>query len=297
MSPTPINNMPIISRYYLAGLPKRCYLLFPELNQTGRKEIIMNFKAIITIISTVALHSQIVNAGSITDTYTTGDTLTATKMDNIKAAVNDNDTTKQNRVTSICPVNESIREINADGTVVCEFDSDSGGDITTVTAGTGLAGGGTTGSVTLSLATKTRYFMVPSAAFRPIDSGTTFNGGTTNPFLNLTGAPVEAVAPLDLPHGARITSLSMRAWDASTTNGITVNLRKFTGSATTTSIATVSTTNAESAGFYTKTSATFNELVDLSTANHNFYYLTQTLTAPATNNGPTPYAVRITYTY
>jgi len=42
-------------------------------------------------ISTVA-YSQSSFAGSITDTYTTGDTLTADKLNNIKSAVNDNDT-------------------------------------------------------------------------------------------------------------------------------------------------------------------------------------------------------------
>jgi hypothetical protein len=56
----------------------------------------------------------------------------------------------QARVASACPANETIRSINADGTVVCEVDNDSGGDITAVTAGTGLTGGGTTGSVTLA---------------------------------------------------------------------------------------------------------------------------------------------------
>jgi len=37
--------------------------------------------------------SQPAYSGSITDTYTSGDTLTAAMLDNIKAAVNDNDTT------------------------------------------------------------------------------------------------------------------------------------------------------------------------------------------------------------
>jgi hypothetical protein len=39
----------------------------------------------------IACSTGVVHAGSIGDTYTTGDTLTAGKMDNIKAAVNDND--------------------------------------------------------------------------------------------------------------------------------------------------------------------------------------------------------------
>jgi hypothetical protein len=55
----------------------------------------------------------------------------------------------QRRVSSSCPAGESIRIIDADGTVSCEVDNDSGGDINGVTAGTGLGGGGTSGTVTL----------------------------------------------------------------------------------------------------------------------------------------------------
>lgn len=40
----------------------------------------------------LACSTGVVFAGSIADTYTTGDTLTAAKMTNIKTAVNDNDT-------------------------------------------------------------------------------------------------------------------------------------------------------------------------------------------------------------
>jgi hypothetical protein len=39
----------------------------------------------------IACSAGVAHAGSIGDTYTAGDTLTAAKMDNIKAAVNDND--------------------------------------------------------------------------------------------------------------------------------------------------------------------------------------------------------------
>jgi len=58
---------------------------------------------------------------------------------------------KQNIVTGTCTVGQSIRQINTDGTVACETISISGGDITGVTAGAGLTGGGTAGEVALSI--------------------------------------------------------------------------------------------------------------------------------------------------
>jgi hypothetical protein len=58
----------------------------------------------------------------------------------------------QSRVNTGCTgADQSIKTIDQNGTVTCETDDDAGGDITGVTAGTGLSGGGATGTVTVTV--------------------------------------------------------------------------------------------------------------------------------------------------
>jgi len=66
----------------------------------------------------------------------------------------------QRRVVGICPAGSSIREIDSSGNVVCQTFSSSEGDITAVNAGPGLAGGGISGDVSLSIAGS---FQLPQA--------------------------------------------------------------------------------------------------------------------------------------
>ncbi|MFN8628465.1 MAG: tail fiber domain-containing protein [Candidatus Binatia bacterium] len=56
----------------------------------------------------------------------------------------------QARVNGSCVAGSSVRAIFSDGTVMCEPDDNSGGTVTSVTAGIGLTGGMITGSGTIS---------------------------------------------------------------------------------------------------------------------------------------------------
>ena len=93
----------------------------------------------------------------------------------------------------------------------CAADNDSGGDITAVTAGTGLTGGGTTGSVTLAADTTYLQRRVSStcavgSSIRAInadgtvtceaDDNTTYTGGTG---LALIGTQFSVASPYQLP--------------------------------------------------------------------------------------------------
>ncbi len=73
-------------------------------------------------------------------------------LDGTVAAVDVNAAEVQKRVTGACAAGELMTGVNEDGSVACAaVSSSSGGDITGVTAGLGLLGGGTTGDITLNV--------------------------------------------------------------------------------------------------------------------------------------------------
>ena len=194
----------------------------------------------------------------------------------------------QKRLSGACDEGLFLRDIDENGVPVCDFDQNTVyiGNVDIEVDG-----------VNLSLTEKIGYFMVPAADFNIVDGTTTIAGGFDNPYLNITGGKLAMVASLGIPEGGVITGLSMRVWDFSETNFVTVELRKFTGTAITEIIASVSTTDVENSGYYVKEIDQLNEVVSYSGIDHPYYYLVYKVDSPAISNGPGIYAVRVTYRY
>ena len=86
-------------------------------------------------------------------TLAPGSITSTTILDGTVGVADINTAEVQRRVASPCPAGQFMSSVNADGSVVCEaVTASSGGDITAVTAGPGLSGGGASGAVTLGIA-------------------------------------------------------------------------------------------------------------------------------------------------
>ncbi|MBI4518824.1 MAG: hypothetical protein HY699_23770 [Deltaproteobacteria bacterium] len=119
-----------------------------------------------------ALFANSVAPGAVGTSQLAGDSVDSTKIANgsISAADIDN-TSVQQRVTGTCVGGAAMSAINANGTVSC---ASAAGDITGVSAGTGLSGGGSSGDVTLNVAVP---LVLSGSATGGIVKGTTSAGG------------------------------------------------------------------------------------------------------------------------
>lgn len=179
----------------------------------------------VSIVCCGLLFSHQALAGEVTygdDTYTTGDTLTASdlnaKFNEIKAQVNDNNTNvagKQNSITGTCPAGQAIREVGADGLVTCEVDSD-----TTYTAGTGLSMTGT------DIKIRSDYYYVHPAefnsGFQTDESSWGYNSATQRRFYafpKVGNTFLYASAGIHLPGGVTVTSVDCYFLDNNAAHG------------------------------------------------------------------------------
>lgn len=84
------------------------------------------------------------NLPSVPNTFSSGTTASASQVnanfEAVRAAVNDNATTKQNIVSGTCPTGQSIRVINADGSVACEVDDVGAVDFGSILSVVGVTG-------------------------------------------------------------------------------------------------------------------------------------------------------------
>ncbi|MDX2169813.1 MAG: hypothetical protein SF182_22270 [Deltaproteobacteria bacterium] len=121
--------------------------------------------------------------GAITTNDLADGAVTGAKIANGTISDADIDTSKvQKRVSGTCAAGSGLTQVNADGTVGCA----TVGDITAVTAGSGLSGGGSSGAVTLNVA-------VPLALSESVQFGAVLTATNTRTGGNPVG--IEGVAP------------------------------------------------------------------------------------------------------
>ena len=121
------------------------------ITQVELTEILSGYQQLVTGVCGEGYAMRIVNPdGSVVCEQDTDTTYTAGTGLQLVGTVFSADTAYlQRRVGGSCAATNAIRTISADGTVTCEAIPQ--GDVTGVTAGTGLSGGGTSGDVTLNV--------------------------------------------------------------------------------------------------------------------------------------------------
>ncbi|HEY9051349.1 MAG TPA: hypothetical protein VIQ03_07385 [Gammaproteobacteria bacterium] len=188
-------------------------------------EVNANFDAVKSSVddndARITTNANNINSQSTTiSTNTSNISNNATNILGNTTAITNLDTAKQNRVEGICSPGSSIRAVNADGSVICELDNDSGGDIQSVIAGGGLYGGGASGTVTLSL--RSGSVSIPAMALIPYSHSSCasfISLGTYQYLTTSTASSCVSYAPVQLPHNATLTSMTCRLYDNDTTAG------------------------------------------------------------------------------
>lgn len=112
-------------------------------------------------------------------------------------AVDVNTAEIQRRVQGQCAPGEAIRQVQEDGSVLCEPDSDSGGDITEVAAGFGLQGGGLSGSVAIEADPTVMQIRVSGSC----DAGTVLTAIEQDGNVICAPLPVSGSFPIDANDG------------------------------------------------------------------------------------------------
>jgi hypothetical protein len=144
---------------------------------------------------------------AVTSAKLADNAVTGAKIANGTIADADIDTSKvQKRVSGTCAAGSALSQVNSDGSVTCA----AFGDITAVTAGTGLSGGATSGNATLNIA-------VPLALSGNVEFGSII--AATNSGNSPSADAITAVA----------TGLLGRAVHAIADNGIAVNGESLAG--------------------------------------------------------------------
>lgn len=145
----------------------------------------MKQKKMFALVIMLGFFAQQSTAGSIADSYSSGDTLAATMMDNIKAAVNDNDS----RISAL-----------ETGVVSISYKSFTGENSTAEQATAIVPDAATVDNVQATCI----YFKIVTSNygfFLPVDTATA------------AGADCDLVAGIQLPHGVALSSFSCTVYD------------------------------------------------------------------------------------
>jgi hypothetical protein len=176
------------------------------------------------------------NSGGTVTSVGTGYGLTGGPITSSGGIAVDN-TVIQQRVTGTCSVGSSIRIIAPSGGVTCEPDDNSGGTVTSVATGTGLAGGPITSTGTISVSFGTTGTTVASGdhnhfgqSWSGSGNGLVVNSGASDGIRGLASAGTGTHYGVD-GQAASAAGAGVRGW-ATATTGATFGVYGLTSSST-----------------------------------------------------------------